>query len=152
MRKQAISLVVAALCIGPLLAQEIKMDDGNDRAALNLTPPEKAYVLDQMRRFVESIQSITAGFANGDRDQAMEAAAARGLKRNQNDSAFPPTLGAKLPQEWRQFGAAMRKGFDSLADGIAKDEDTNQSLGRLSELMKNCVSCHASYRIVDAKL
>jgi hypothetical protein len=152
MRKLALSLVAGAIFIGSPLAQGIKIDDGNDRTALILTPPEKAYVLDQMRHFVGSIQAIAAGLADGDPAQAVEAASARGLKRNADDPAFPPTLGAKLPDAWKQFGGGLRKGFDTLAQGIANKEDTSRSLKQLSEVMTNCIGCHASYRIVDAKL
>jgi hypothetical protein len=45
----------------------------------------------------------------------------------------------------------MRKGFDSRAQGISDKQDTIQSLRQLGELMKNCVGCHASYRIADAQ-
>jgi cytochrome c556 len=151
MRTVSLALAFGALLVGAVAAQEIKTDDGSGRTALTLTPPEKAYVLDQMRRFVGSIQSITAGLADGDGARAVEAAAARGLKRNVDDPAFPPTLGAKLPAAWKQFGGGMRKGFDTLAQGIADKQDTSQSLRQLGELMNNCVACHASYRIADAK-
>jgi hypothetical protein len=43
------------------------MDDGNGRTAPVLTPPEKAYVLDQVRQFIGSIQGIAAALADGDR-------------------------------------------------------------------------------------
>ncbi len=147
-----LGLVLAGvLCAGTLAAEEATIDDGNGRTALALTPPEKAYVLLQMRQFVESIQIITGGLADGDKAAAVEAAAARGLKRNQNDPAFPSTLGAKLPQEWKQFGGSTRKGFDALAEALGKDGDAKQPLKQLSEVMKNCVGCHASYRVVDAR-
>jgi hypothetical protein len=144
-------LVAGILCAGTLSAQEVAIDDGHGRTTLALTPPEKAYVLLQMRQFVESIQIITAGLADGDRADAIEAAAARGLKRNQNDPAFPSTLGAKLPQDWKQFGGSTRRGFDALAEALGKDGDAKQPLKQLSEVMKNCVGCHASYRVTDAK-
>jgi cytochrome c556 len=152
MRRLGLSLLVSAFFVGTVSAQDVKTDYGNDRAALTLTPPEKAYVLDQMRHFVGSIQSIAAGLADEDRARAVEAAAARGLERNANDPAFPPTLAAKLPDAWKQFGGAARKGFDILAQGIADGDDTNKSLKQLGEVMKNCVGCHASYRIVDGRL
>jgi hypothetical protein len=151
-RMLGLSLAVWASFAGSISAGEFKVDDEDGRTALGLTSPEKAYVLDQMRQFVGSIQGIAAGLADGDRAKAVEAAAARGLKRNANNPAFPPTLDAKLPASWKLFGGGMRKGFDALAEGISDSEDTKQSLRQLGELMKNCVGCHASYRIVDAKL
>lgn len=150
MRNRAIYLVAAALVFACISSQEIKADNEDARNTLALTPPEKAYVLLQMRQFVESIQVISAGLADGDRAAATEAAAARGLKRNQNDPAFPKSLGAKLPMDWKQFGGSTRRGFDALAEEIGKSEDPRPALKQMGEVMKNCVGCHASYHVVDA--
>jgi len=94
---------------------------------------------------------LWSAFSRGIEPKGIEAAAARGIRRNANDPAFPPTLGTKLPASWKQFGGGMRKGFDSLAQAISDKQDTSQSLRQLGELMKNCIGCHASYRIADAK-
>src|SRR6516165_8484208 len=151
MKRLGLCLAIGSIFLAAVPVQEIKAEDGDDRTEVSLTPSERAYVLGQMRFFVESIQSITLGLADGDLALASEAAAARGAKRNANDPTFPPTLGAKLPQTWKQFGGNMRKGFDVLAQGIADKEETSRSLKQLSEVTTNCVACHASYRIVDAK-
>lgn len=151
MRSLGLSVLIVVACGGAVSAQEVRTGDGDDRTALALTPPEKAYVLDQMRQFVISIQSIAAGLADGDGARAVEAAAARGSKRNAGSPAFPPTLGAKLPETWKQFGGGVRGGFDGLAQGISEQQSPTRSLRQLGELMTNCVGCHASYRIVDAK-
>jgi hypothetical protein len=149
--KTSLLLAVGAFSMGLLSAQEIKSEEIDDRAAVVLSLSEKAYVLNQMRLFVGSIQSITEGMAAGEPSRAAEAAAARGLTRNINDPAFPSTLAAKLPDAWKQFGGGLRKGFDRLAQGFADGQDSKRSLKQLGELMTNCVGCHASYRIVDAE-
>jgi hypothetical protein len=150
MTHRSFYLAGAALVFFALFSGKIKAGNEDERSALALTSSEKAYVLAQMRYFVESIQTISAGLADGDHAAAVEAAAARGLKRNQNDPAFPQTLSAKLPMDWKQFGGSTRRGFDTLADTIGKNEDPRPSLKELGEVMKNCVACHASYHIVDA--
>jgi len=151
MKKLGLAAVAGAFLIGTLAAQEFQ-SDADDRVALALTPPERGYVLGQMRLFVESIQSIAAALAKKDRVLANDAAAARGAKRNADDPAFPPTLRAKLPEAWKQFGGNTRRGFDRLAQGIAENEDLDHSLQQLSEVMKNCTGCHTSYRIVNSPL
>jgi hypothetical protein len=130
-------------------AQERGPDNKDGRVAVVVTVVEKEYVLGQMRLFVTSIQAIAAALAVDDRAQAGEAAAARGLRRNANDPAFPPTLDAKLPPQWKQMGGSMRKGFDTLAQGISAGDGTRQSLAQLSEVMTNCVACHATYRLAE---
>jgi hypothetical protein len=104
-----------------------------------------------MRLFVTSIQTIAAGLGADDRAQASEAAAARGAKRNANDPAFPPTLDAKLPPQWKQLGGGMRRGFDALAQGIGSGEGAQKSLEQLGVVMTNCVACHATYRIATSQ-
>lgn len=150
MTKMSLLLSAMIFSTGMLFATEIKSDEADDRRAGALSPSEKAYILNQMRLFVESIQTIAAGLGEGDLARAADAAAARGLKRNVKDPAFPSTLAAKLPDAWKQFGGGLRRGFDSLAQTIADERDTNRSLKQLSGLMTNCIGCHASYRVVDA--
>jgi hypothetical protein len=147
MRGTALRAALVLLWMGAAVAQPAPSDD-DSRLALSLTPAERTYVLGQMRLFVESIQAIATGLADGQRARAVEVAAARGLKRNAADPAFPSTLGAKLPADWKQLGGALRRGFDGLAQGMAEGEGPQQSLARLGDVMKNCVACHATYRIV----
>lgn len=139
-------LVIASLAITPAArAQE------DARAAVTMTVVEKAFVLGQMRLFVESLEQIVTALAAGDRAAAAEAAAARGAQRFQSANDMPASLSEKFPKQWRAFGGPMRQGFDALARGVAEGEDQSRSLARLGEIMRNCVACHASYRIVDAR-
>jgi hypothetical protein len=148
----AVSTLPVLVCgIGASLGQEAAPGDTDDRTPVVVTPTERAYILNQMRLFVISIQTIAAGLGANDRAQASEAAAARGLTRNANDPAFPPTLGAKLPPQWKQLGGGMRKGFDILAQTISAGDGAQQSFERLGIVMTNCVACHATYRVVTAK-
>ena len=151
MTKTSLWLALGGFAIGSLAAQERRSEGDDQREAIVLERIEKDYVLGQMRLFVESIQAIADGLAEGNPSKAAEAAAARGLKRNADDPAFPVTLRGKLPDHWKQLGGGMRKGFDQIAQGITDGQDTPHSLKELGELMKGCVGCHASYRIVDAK-
>jgi hypothetical protein len=149
--KISLLLAVGAFSMGLLSVQEIKSEEIDEREAVVLSPSEKAYVLNQMRLFVGSIQSIAEGLAAGEPSQVAEAAAARGSKRNINDPEFPSILAAKLPGAWKQFGGGLRKGFDRLSQGVADDQDAKRSLKQLGELMTSCAGCHAAYRIVDAQ-
>jgi hypothetical protein len=121
------------------------------RVAVTLTAVEKTFVLGQMRLFVESVERIVTALATEDRAAAAEAAAARGAQRFQAANDMPASLSGKLPEQWRAFGRPMRQGFDAFAQGVADGEDKSRALARLGEIMRNCVGCHASYRIVDAR-
>jgi hypothetical protein len=150
-----VAVPVFTLSAGAGLAQGMAPDSGagdkDSREAVVVTPAERAYILNQMRLFVASIQTIAAGLGADDRAQAGEAAAARGLRRNANDPDFPPTLGAKLPQQWKQLGGGMRKGFDVLAEIINAGGGPRKSLEQLGVVMTNCVACHATYRVTISR-
>jgi hypothetical protein len=145
------ALMAAAAGAGGGLAQEAGPGDRDNREAVVVTPAERNYILNQMRLFVVSVQTIAAGLGADDRAQASEAAAARGLLRNANDPDFPPTLGAKLPSQWKQLGGSMRKGFDALAATINASGAPQKSLEQLGIVMTNCVACHATYRVATAR-
>jgi hypothetical protein len=149
--KRASQLAALSVILSIAFAPGGRGEEGETRVAISLTAPEKAYVLGQMRLFVASVQEIVAALAAGDRASAAKAAAARGAKRQAMEQDMPPTLPAKLPETWKTLGRPMRQEFDALAQGLAAGEDTSRSLARLGEVMRNCVGCHAAYRLVDAQ-
>jgi cytochrome c556 len=144
------ALPVLACSVGVTSAEEVAPGDKDSREAIVVTPAERNYILGQMRMFVTSIQTVAAGLGADDRAQAAEAASARGAKRNANDPAFPRTLDAKLPPQWKQLGGGMRRGFDALAQGINAGDGTQKSLEQLGIVMTNCIACHATYRVATA--
>ena len=141
---------IAAFCFGISIGSA-RGADTDPRIPVALTAPEKAFVLDQMRLFVKSVEQIVTGLATGDKAMAVEAASVRGAVRFRADGALFPTLNDKFPDKWKQLGQPMRKGFDELSKALAEGEDPTRALARLGALMGNCVACHESYRIVDAK-
>jgi cytochrome c556 len=114
------------------------------------TKAERAYILEQMRLLVESIQAITEGLATDHMEDVIEAAAARGLHRNANDPAYPASMKAKETPLWKQMGGGTRRGFDELADAAKNGATKEKQLAILAETMKNCVACHQTYRLVAA--
>jgi len=62
-------------------------------------------------------------------------------------SAVPGTLIGKLPIEFKKLGFDTHLKFDQLALNAEDFGDNNQVLIQLSNLMQNCVACHAAYRI-----
>jgi cytochrome c556 len=138
---------IFVLLLMPLAAQAAEPADS--RQAVAVTAAEKAYILEQMRLFIGSIQTIAEGLSTGDNAKVAEAAAARGRRANANDPHFPAGLGAKLPPLWKQMGGGIRGGFDELADAAKSGAPKEKSLGILAATMRNCVACHQSFRLVD---
>lgn len=123
-------------------------DDG--RAVLELSPGERAVILEEMRLFLDGVQKMTGAF--GRQDMPAAAAAARGLGQKMAHEV-PPALRAKLPPEFRQLGFSVHHDFDQMALDADSLKDVSYSLNQLSATLQKCVQCHATYQIrtLDAR-
>jgi mono/diheme cytochrome c family protein len=113
------------------------------RQAIILTEKERSLVLLEMRGFLESVQSITSALAKDDWAGIAKAAKKSGRAEQ---GAMPPSLGKKLPKEFKILGMKTHQAFDALALDSKEMEDKQQTLEQLGSLMKNCVSCHAIFK------
>ena len=136
-------LAVSAMTYKFILSGSVA-PSSDGRQALLLEPGERDLVLAEMRAFLEAVQSITA--AVGKKDSAKVAVEARKVGAAAQQ-AVPGSLVGKLPLTFKKLGFDTHKKFDMLALDADELEDTEHSLQQLSELMQNCVACHAAYRI-----
>jgi hypothetical protein len=137
--------IILVLICQPIDAAEL----ADPREPLFATAIERAYILEQMRLFVASIQMVAEGLATGNANAIVETAAARGQRQAASDPNFPATLSPKLTPFWKQMGAGVRGGFDALAAAARDGEPKEKTLGLLAETMRNCVACHQTYKIVE---
>ena len=114
------------------------------RSTIHLTDGERDIVLTEMRTFLSSVQKITQGIAQ---DNMQLVAKHARLVGNAAQGEIPGTLVGKLPLEFKQMGFDTHKKFDQLAMDADDLGDSNHALVQLSDLMQNCVACHATYRI-----
>ncbi|MDP2030092.1 MAG: hypothetical protein Q8K12_10690 [Thiobacillus sp.] len=114
------------------------------RTDLELAPGERAMILEEMRMFLDGVQKMTGAF--GKQDMSAVAAAARDMGQKMVHE-MPPALRAKLPQEFRQLGFSVHREFDQIALDAESLKDVSYSLNQLSDTLKKCVSCHATYQI-----
>ena len=119
-----------------------KSDDG--RLAIQLTINERDIVFTEMRTFLESVQQITQGVVSKDFDAVAKAARTVGRAAQQ---AVPGTLVGKLPLEFKKMGFDTHTKFTQLALDAEQLSDGEHTLEQLGELLQNCVSCHAAYKI-----
>lgn len=114
------------------------------RTTILLDENERNLVLTEMRAFLSSVQQINQGLANDDM-QLVATSARKSGKAAQ--SGMPGTLVGKLPIEFKKLGGDTHAKFDQLAMDAEDLEDGSHALEQLSDLMNNCVTCHATYRI-----
>jgi len=125
------------------LGSTVPSRDG--RVAIQLTADERNLVLSEMRAFLESVQIITEGVSNEDMEQVAAAARRVGLQAQQ---AVPVSLMGKLPMEFKQLGLDTHRKFDQLALDAQQLGAPEHTLEQLGVLLRNCIGCHAGYRLV----
>jgi len=140
----AISVVaVAVMAYNFIIRGSVKQaDDG--RTALLLEAADRDFVLEEMRTFLEAVQTITEALPEEDMKTIEEASYKVGMAQAR---AIPAPLMGKLPIEFKTLGFSTHEAFDSLAVEAREMGDPNVILTKLSQLLINCNGCHASYRI-----
>ena len=139
MNRVALWITVGTLFAVPCMAQ-----DSRERAVR--TEAERAFILGQMRLFLQSTQAITTALANNDLKTVADEAAARGRKGTPV-SDIPPSLKAKETLAWTAMMAGARAGFDEIAHAAHDGTPPIALVGMLGEAMRNCVACHQSFRL-----
>lgn len=118
------------------------------RSLLRLDAEEAAHLRLEMRLFLSSVHKIVSGVAHNDMRMVAEAAQSAGMAAAHE---VPAGLRQKLPAEFRKLGHLTHVGFDDLARDAASMADANLALRQLDQIMSNCISCHATYRVEPVK-
>ena len=137
-------LLVIAGGVYKFIFQGSVSESTDGRIAIHINGGERDLVLGEMRMFLESVQQITIGVNSGDMKLVAEAARTVGKAAQ---AAVPGTLMGKLPVEFKKLGFDTHSRFDELALHAEQLGDPEHSLRQLSELMNNCIACHAAYKI-----
>lgn len=120
------------------------VSSGTDgRMTIHLSTIERDLVLKEMRAFLESVQKITKGISNNDMELVAEYAKKVGRAAQQD---VPGTLMGKLPISFKKLGLDTHTKFDLLALDAESLGDSSHTIRQVSELLENCVACHASHR------
>lgn len=114
------------------------------RQTIVLTEDERNFVLAEMRGFLDSVQGIVEGVAEGNMKAVTEAARKSGMGTMQR---VPRTLMPKMPPEFRMLGMNTHSAFDTLASESSGMGDTQVVLKQLATLLANCGACHQGYRL-----
>jgi hypothetical protein len=141
-------VVILMLILGAVLfkfmIQGSTIKSSDNRLSLQINESERNLVLSEMRQFLEAVQQITTAISNEDMNAIVTSARSVGMGAQQG---VPTSLMGKLPLEFKKLGFDTHTKFDSLALDAEQLGDPQHTLEQLSELMKNCVACHAVYRI-----
>jgi len=139
------ALVIAAGCAGTGPGR----DPGTDaRQRVALVPSLRDGVLTEMRAMLGSVSGVVQGLGVDDLAAAEQAARASGMAAAVD---VDPRLRQALPPEFLQLGMQTHRSFDALADRIRAGAPRGEILQALAGLMANCVRCHATWRLDEAR-
>ena len=149
-RSYSYSCVSAAVWVGVVLiaspanAQHAPLAEGDPREAVTLSKKETAELLVGMRTYLETIQAIVAALAENKSSRVPAIAAKSGNKLLQG---VGPLTGIKLPLNFAAMSLDTHDKFDKLAEKAKKGASRGIILTDLRNIMANCISCHATYRL-----
>ena len=135
----------AVLLCGFLLSAEAS----DDRQTVQLPEMMRQHMLANMRDHLLTLEEITRSLANEDYDGAADTAENR-LGLSSLDAHGASHLGKFLPPEMGQIGMNMHKAASRFAVA-ARDAEVEgglqEAFSALSEVMQQCVACHANYKV-----
>lgn len=131
-----------------LIAITAQAGDEDKRQVITITELQREHVLEEMRALLSGIQKILTSLAS--EDMAAVAQHARSLGMHMTHKAEDHLKDA-LPEEFMQLGMSIHRDFDQIAMDAASLKDSKHTLRQLSDSMKKCVACHASYQIRSAQ-
>ena len=129
------------------LLTPVQADDG--RQTVQLPDMMREHMLSNMRDHLLALEEITRYLANQQYDEAAEVAENR-LGMSSMDLHGASHLGKFMPKEMGAIGTNMHRAasrFALAAQDAEIEGGLNKAFSALSEVMQQCVACHAGYKV-----
>lgn len=142
MLKKVLFAATLFLLSGPIFA-----DDG--RVTVKLPDMMREHMLSNMRDHLLALEEITRYLASQNYDEAAEVAENR-LGMSSMELHGASHLGQFMPKEMGAIGTNMHRAasrFALAAKDAEIDGGLNKAFSALSEVMQQCVACHAGYKV-----
>lgn len=118
------------------------------RQQVVVAPPAREKILAEMRDMLGALHGVVRALSLGDRAAAERAARGAGMGVA---TEVKPDVKAQLPPPFLQLGMQTHRAFDALADQLRGGATTEEALKSIAGLTGNCVACHATYRLDQAR-
>jgi cytochrome c556 len=119
------------------------------RQKVELPPMMRDHMLANMRDHLLAVSEIQDALAKGAFDRAADIAENRvGMSSLKSHGASH--MAPYMPEAMRDIGTGMHRAasrFAVAAQEAAVTGDTRRALGSLAEVTRQCVACHAAYRV-----
>jgi len=127
----------------PKKGPEMSMPAADDRQAVAVSEPTRAFVLAEMRGMLASVQGVTEAIARRDWQAAIDAAGKTGLKAFEG---MPKPIMMELPEDFRIMGRETHMAFDDVAKTASATPEPSAVSAKLADALQFCVACHQTYR------
>jgi cytochrome c556 len=140
----SVLLSPAAAQSAPKVAPGHVLIPAAQRMAVQLTEPEREYILNEMRAQLDMLYIMSEGLSR--KDLATVAAAA---KRRGSDAlnTAPAAVFERTPAPFRDMIIASRAKIDQIAVEAQNKVEPEVILKRTTELLQLCNSCHAEWQL-----
>ena len=136
--------IAATVFAGSVVAKSRASGKGDQREAVTLSRAEAEEMLSGMRTYLETIQDIVSALAENKVARVPEIAARSG---NTLLSGMNPMTGLKAPVGFTMMSLDTHDKFDKLAEKAGRAVSRTEVLTDLENILSNCTSCHAAYRL-----
>jgi hypothetical protein len=136
--------VASVLCLLPCASA-----DPDPRELVVLPPMMREHMLANMRDHLLAIAEIQDALATGEFDRAAEVAEER-IGMSSLASHGAAHMAPYLPQPMQAIGTGMHRAasrFALIAQEVSVDGDLARAVKSLSGITRQCIACHAAYRI-----
>jgi hypothetical protein len=140
------TLLIVLIAVAYKFIQGSVAVSDDERVAVVLSKDERNLILSEMRNFLISTQKISEAITNDDMELVATLAKSAGMAAEENT---PGSLLAKIPLSMKTLGFDTRKRFDQIAADAEQLKVPVHSRRQLDQLMKNCIACHASFKIIE---
>lgn len=141
--------IVAATTLSGVLNGAPPAAAAHARQPVALPAPMQEHMLANMRDHLAALAEIQAALAAGDSDQAAQIAERRiGMSSLERHGAAH--MAPYMPKGMQDIGTTMHRAasrFAQTAREAAVEGGAPRALGALAEVTRQCVACHASYRL-----
>jgi cytochrome c556 len=136
--------MVTMLVAAALLAST-GVDAADKRQKIRLPAMMREHMLANMRDHLQALQEIQTALAEGKLDLAADVAERR-LGMSSLEAHGAAHMAPYMPQPMREIGTEMHHAASRFARS-AQEGDLAKALADLSGITRECVACHASYRV-----
>jgi len=121
----------------------------DQRILVDFPPMMQTHMMSNMRDHLLSLQTITQQISEKRYDAAAETAEQR-LGMSSLDDHGASHIGKLMPKGMSAMGTRMHHAasrFAIVASDGAVNDNSEKVFSALSDIMKECVACHAAYKI-----